>query len=356
MKQESMSPSPQITSLPSNTDPSAVALVTIAIPTFNRCALLRIALESALCQTHAAIEILVCDNASTDGTAQYLEGVTDSRVRHVRHASNVGLVGNWNACVEHATGQYMLVLSDDDRLAPNAIENLLQPMAQGASSSDLAFVYGQCEMHDASAGLTQLSRPAPKREDSAAYRRGYLLSERVNYPSATLFRTEEARALGSYGSGGTACPIDTALAFQLSARHPCVGFTGTVTTYYLMHPENLTSSISATEMVASVAALGDLAVELARRGAAVDGAAAKRTQRLAQVRTLNHMLGRALSTRTMTTRDTLASLWRHRGLFATPATWTTLARIFAKLALHLTGWGRVPSRSAAAATNEHGTP
>lgn len=331
---------------PSAADHERTALVTIAIPTYNRCALLREALQSALDQTYPSIEVLVCDNASTDGTEQFMAQVHDPRVRHVRHATNIGLLGNWKATIEHARGTYLLVLSDDDRLAPTAIADLMELMAPGGMRAALAFVYGRCEMHDALTGTTQLSKAAPRHESSPDYRRHYLLSERVNYPSATLYGVEDARAVGGYGTGGSECPIDTALAYQLSARYPSVGCTGTVTTHYLMHPENLTSSISAENMVASVGALGELGVALARQSSPQEEGLARRTQRLAQARTLNHVVGRGLATRTLPRRQAFGVVGRSLRLFTRPETWPILARIGVKLALGVFGLTGRRKRSA----------
>ena len=54
-------------------------LVTIAVPTFNRATMLERCLESALGQSYAAVEVIVCDNASTDSTEDV---VTRARPRH----------------------------------------------------------------------------------------------------------------------------------------------------------------------------------------------------------------------------------------------------------------------------------
>lgn len=93
-------------------------LVTILIPTFNRSMLLRQALESALAQTYSNLEIIVCDNASTDDTGKTVGQYTaDPRLRYVRNTQNIGLVRNWEkGVVKEAKGDWFLILSDDDYL------------------------------------------------------------------------------------------------------------------------------------------------------------------------------------------------------------------------------------------------
>ena len=113
-------------------------LVSICIPTLNRAKYLDIALKSALEQSFDNLEILVADNASTDGTSDLMSSVMDSRVRYLPSPVTVPLAENWTRTLKSAQGDYCLVLSDDDRLEPNLIERLVVPM-QEDWSLDVAF-------------------------------------------------------------------------------------------------------------------------------------------------------------------------------------------------------------------------
>lgn len=102
-------------------------LVTIAIPTYNRAdGYLAEALESALAQTYAPLEILVSDNCSTDGTADLVRSYDDPRIRYVHHETNLGAFGNFEYCVEAARGDFFLMLHDDDRVDPDMVETCMQ--------------------------------------------------------------------------------------------------------------------------------------------------------------------------------------------------------------------------------------
>ncbi|TAH66333.1 MAG: glycosyltransferase [Rhodopseudomonas palustris] len=105
-------------------------LVTIAIPTFNRSQLLRACIDRVLAQTYPRFELLICDNASEDDTEQMLAGVDDDRLRVVRHDTNIGLLPNWNSCVEHARGDYIVILPDDDAIAPHFLERCVDVINQ----------------------------------------------------------------------------------------------------------------------------------------------------------------------------------------------------------------------------------
>ncbi len=106
-----------------------MSLVSILIPTYNRAALLKEAIESARAQTHLDIEIIVLDDASPDDTAVVVaEFEFDERVRYVRHARNLGIVGNWRAGLQLARGEFFCFLHDDDTFEPQFVAALLEPM------------------------------------------------------------------------------------------------------------------------------------------------------------------------------------------------------------------------------------
>ena len=103
-------------------------LVSIGIPTFNRQLLLKRAIESALAQTYPNLEIIVSDNASTDGTQHYLSSLNDERLKTIVNSENLGMVANWDKCLAAAKGEYFLLMSDDDALiSTSSIKRFLNP-------------------------------------------------------------------------------------------------------------------------------------------------------------------------------------------------------------------------------------
>lgn len=98
------------------------------MPTFNREKFLHQTITSVLQQTYRDFEIIVCDNASTDATAEVVRAFSDSRIRYIRNPQNIGLAKNWVASVHAANGRYFMILSDDDRLDPACLERLVSPL------------------------------------------------------------------------------------------------------------------------------------------------------------------------------------------------------------------------------------
>jgi glycosyltransferase involved in cell wall biosynthesis len=97
--------------------------ISVAIGTYNRALMLREALEAALAQSRAPAEIIVADDASTDGTHEMLTKLTagDPRVKLIRQETNAGVV-NCNAAMAAASGDLIAWCSDDDRFLPGHLE------------------------------------------------------------------------------------------------------------------------------------------------------------------------------------------------------------------------------------------
>ncbi len=91
-------------------------LVSICVPTHNRADALKTTLPSILEQDYKALEILISDNASTDGTEALCRALAerDPRVRYVRHPKNIGLYGNHNFCLDSARGEFLSFFHDHD--------------------------------------------------------------------------------------------------------------------------------------------------------------------------------------------------------------------------------------------------
>src|SRR5947207_15595620 len=98
-------------------------LVSIGLPTFNRVATLRRTVESVLAQDYAHIELIISDDASTDGTQEYGEEVSrhDRRVQYIRQAVNIGLTANYAEVFRRSTGAFYMALADDDWLEPTYV-------------------------------------------------------------------------------------------------------------------------------------------------------------------------------------------------------------------------------------------
>ncbi|HTJ73909.1 MAG TPA: glycosyltransferase family 2 protein [Acidimicrobiales bacterium] len=113
-------------------------LVTIGIPTFNRIGTLPRAVGSALRQTYGTIEVVISDNASTDGTGAYAAALAaaDDRVRYLRLERNMGALANFEHALRAARGEYFMWLGDDDWIDLDYLERCV-PFLQDDPSLQL---------------------------------------------------------------------------------------------------------------------------------------------------------------------------------------------------------------------------
>ncbi|KAA8999858.1 glycosyltransferase [Affinibrenneria salicis] len=101
--------------------------VSVYITTFNRKNKLLRALRSVQDQTHKNIEILICDDASTDGTELMVleEKKKDNRIKYLRNIDNKGACASRNNGIVNATGKFITGLDDDDEFSLDRIEFFL---------------------------------------------------------------------------------------------------------------------------------------------------------------------------------------------------------------------------------------
>ena len=121
-------------------------LVTIVIPTFNRPDQLSGAVESALGQTYANMEVIVHDNGSDVDPRESLSSVLDSRLKVFRNPTNLGVARNFALGLAKATGDYVGILGDDDRLEPEFVAKLVRPLEQNPEV--IAAFSSHCAMSD----------------------------------------------------------------------------------------------------------------------------------------------------------------------------------------------------------------
>lgn len=110
-------------------------LLSICIPTHHgRAATLAVALDSVLGQLPEPpgdVEIVVCDNASADGTGDLVAERTrrhEDALRYHRNDENVGFARNIVLAAERARGRYCWLLGSDDALAPGGLAHVLQTL------------------------------------------------------------------------------------------------------------------------------------------------------------------------------------------------------------------------------------
>jgi len=117
-------------------------LVSIVLPVYNGDVYLREAINSILMQDYPNFELIVVNDASTDGTTEILESFNDPRIRILQNINNLKLPKSLNAGFEIANGDIHTWTSHD-----NILENdFLSTMVNGLLRSDVDFVYSNYQL------------------------------------------------------------------------------------------------------------------------------------------------------------------------------------------------------------------
>jgi glycosyltransferase involved in cell wall biosynthesis len=174
---------------------SADPKVTVVIPTYNGEPYLVAAIDSVLSQTFSDYELLVLDNASTDGTPALMERYADLRLTYRRNTENLGLAGNVGRGIREARGQYITFLGADDIWDP---QFLAEAVAFLDGAPQAAMVHGPAAWIDEEGrrfGGTGHAWPrftAGPRAMLGAFGEGFCFS-------TMLMRTAAIRATGPIG-------------------------------------------------------------------------------------------------------------------------------------------------------------
>ena len=223
----------------SNFGASPPALVTIAVPTFNRAGYLVECVESIRRQTYPHLEILVGDNASTDATPEVIRDLAavEPRLRVMRHARNLGMVGNFNALLRAARGRYFLLVSDDDLLTPRAVEVLVS----ACQRPNVQFAYGRAVVIDGGGKVKGMSTAqGPEIERGTDFIHAHLRGERSVTLAAMMFPIGEPDEREYYDAEiGSVC--DFLLRLTLATRGDVAAVREFVA-HYRVHDASLTAS------------------------------------------------------------------------------------------------------------------
>ena len=130
-------------------------LVSVILPAWNAARTIQEAIDSILQQSLSDLELIVCNDASSDNTAQVVEKIRDPRIRLVSNQSNMGPGSSRDQALTLARGQWAAFTDADDVWAPSRLENLVS----AASPFEDVLVFDDTwDCHDAPAGMVPWKR------------------------------------------------------------------------------------------------------------------------------------------------------------------------------------------------------
>lgn len=235
----------------------AYPLVTIAIPTFNRAALLKGCIAMALAQTYPHFEVVVSNNASPDDTEEVLSGFSDARLRVIHQETNIGLLPNWNACLAGAKGDYIVFVPDDDRIAPWLLERCALLIRQ---QPQLSTVITLSNLFAASFGRTKPARASRLHNtgiwDGTQILMDFLTDQITVTMSSVMMRTDLLRERGGL-------PVDLPHTADVAAWAPLLflgksGFVNEACATFSYHNSSETARLGVEQLLIDGRKMADL--------------------------------------------------------------------------------------------------
>ena len=232
--------------------------LTIVIPTLNRVHCVGRAIDSALAQVGADIEVIVSDNGSSDGTAAIIARYDDPRLRKYRHEETMPPQAHGNFLLDQARGEFFLGLSDDDYIDPEFARLAIELHDR---RPDLSFVYAATTLHIAQVDLPALH--GPEVEDSLDYIAAFFGNMRNVCWCACVTRVADLRTIGPI-------PPDRFIGdmfywCKIAFQGPVGCVQQPVSHYTFMTADNMTSSIGVVRWAREVRLLADESLALFRR-------------------------------------------------------------------------------------------
>ena len=132
--------------------------VSIVIPCYNQGEYIGDALESVSAQTFTDLETIIIDDGSTDAKTRDVLSQVPNSVATVVRKPNGGLAAARNSGIERASGEYILPLDADDKIAPTCVEESVAAMERSVSSTscwDLASLSWGARRTTSCSGPTQ---------------------------------------------------------------------------------------------------------------------------------------------------------------------------------------------------------
>lgn len=200
-------------------------LVSVCVPAFNAERFVEAALSSILAQTYRRLELIVVDDASTDGTPAILRRLTDPRLRVIRNQENLGAFATTVRAVATATGELIAIYHADDVYDPPLIEKEVACLRQYPAAAAV-FTENRMIREDGSLiGTNRVPRQFRGR-DVLSYADVFpflIRHKNVLLCTPTFMGRREALAdLGSFGSGRYHIAYDLDMWLQVLRRHPVV--------------------------------------------------------------------------------------------------------------------------------------
>jgi glycosyltransferase involved in cell wall biosynthesis len=133
---------------------SSVPHISVIMPVYNGAAFLKEAIESILKQTFSDLELIIINDASTDGSEEIILSYKDDRIRYFKNQNNLGLIATLNLGISESRGTYIARMDQDDISLPDRFQKQVDHLSENKNVALVA---------------TKISMTNEKSEDKGAW-------------------------------------------------------------------------------------------------------------------------------------------------------------------------------------------
>ena len=167
--------------------------ISVTIPAYKD-KYLKEAIDSVLAQTYQNYEVVIVNDASPYDLDNIVCQYDDPRIRYFKNEKNCGakdVVDNWNICLSHATGEYLMCMGDDDKLTPGCLQDFADLIEK---YPELDLFHARSEIIDDDSNFVCLLEERPEWESVYSL----MYNPRNTHLGDWLFKTETLRKNGGF--------------------------------------------------------------------------------------------------------------------------------------------------------------
>lgn len=165
----------------------------VTIPAFKD-KFLKETIDSVLAQTYSNYEVVIVNDASPYDLDSIVSLYDDSRIRYFKNEKNCGakdVVDNWNICLSHATGEFVMCIGDDDKLTPRCLQDFAELIKK---YPNLDLYHARSEIIDDDSKFVKTLELRPERESVYSL----MYNPRNTHLGDWLFRADILRKNGGF--------------------------------------------------------------------------------------------------------------------------------------------------------------
>lgn len=176
-------------------------LVSICIPCYNSQNTIEKTIQCVLDQTYTNIEIIICDNASTDKTIETIKQFQDDRIKLYANETNIGMINNFQKALSLASGKYVKILCSDDIISPNCIEKQVAAFENNSDKNIVMVTSEKNVINESNTVLFKKGFPGKKTTFNGlkAIKKSFLYGTNIfGEPGCVLFDNEIAKQTSGF--------------------------------------------------------------------------------------------------------------------------------------------------------------